>query len=205
MSLHCKPEEPDLSEGVEAGGRVIYDLRMRRRLYLLTALLVLAACGGGGGSGGPTEPPPVPDANVQGSWSGTASTVAARGTCLAEGFLPVTVPVIWTMRQNGTSVVGVEQLNVAQTCAFTGTVRGNTVTFALEARSSDGTCSRQNLACAGTRAVQIELVPGSTTFIGTVDGNRMRIDSVSVWRVTETSTGNNLGEYQVTGRQDLQR
>jgi hypothetical protein len=63
----------------------------------------------------------------------------------------------------------------------------------------------QNLACAGTRAVQIELVPGSTTFTGTVDGSRMRIDSVSAWRVTETSTGNNLGEYQVTGRQDLQR
>jgi hypothetical protein len=33
----------------------------------------------------------------------------------------------------------------------------------------------------------------------------MRIDSLSVWRVTETSTGNNLGEYQVTGRQDIQR
>ena len=64
-----------------------------------------------------------------GTWSGTASTVSARGTCLAEGFLPVTVPVIWTMRQNGTSVVGVEQLNVAQTCTFSGTVRGNTVSF----------------------------------------------------------------------------
>jgi hypothetical protein len=63
----------------------------------------------------------------------------------------------------------------------------------------------QSLACAGTRAVQIELVPASTTFTGTVDGNRMRIDSVSGWRVTETSTGNSLGEYQVTGRQDLQR
>ena len=178
---------------------------MRRLLYFLAPLLVLVACGGGGGGGGPTEPPQVPNANVQGTWSGTASTVSARGTCLAEGFLPVTVPVIWTMRQNGTSVVAVEQLNAAQTCAFTGTVRGNTVTFALEARSSEGTCSRQNLACTGTRAVEIELLPGSTTFTGTVDGNRMRIDSVSVWRVMETSTGNNLGEYQVTGRQDLQR
>lgn len=178
---------------------------MRRLSYSLAALLVLAACGGGGGGSGPTEPPPVPNANVQGTWVGTASTISARGTCLAEGFLPVTVPVLWTMRQNGTSVVAVEQLNAAQTCTFTGTVRGNTLTLALETRSSEGTCSRQNLACSGTRAVQIDLLPGSTTFTGTVDANRMRIDSVSGWRVTETSTGNNLGEYQVTGRQDLQR
>lgn len=178
---------------------------MRKLPYSLAALLVLVACGGGGGGSGPTEPPPVPNANVQGTWSGTASTVSARGTCLAEGFLPVTVPVIWTMRQNGTSVVAVEQLNAAQTCTFTGTVRGNTVAFALDARVSEGTCSRQNLACAGTRAVEIELLPGSTTFSGTVNGNSMRIDSVTAWRVTETSTGNSLGEYQVTGRQDLQR
>lgn len=53
--------------------------------------------------------------------------------------------------------------------------------------------------------MRIELIPGSSTFSGTADGNRMRIDSVSVWRVTETSTGSILGEYQVTGRQDLQR
>ena len=178
---------------------------MRRSLLTLAALLVLAACGGGGGGGGPTEPPPVPNANVQGTWVGTAATISARGTCLAEGFLPVTVPVIWTMRQSGTSVVAVEQLNAAQTCAFTGTVRGNTLTLALDTRNSEGGCSHQNLACAGTRAVEIELVPASTTFTGTVDVNRMRIDSVSGWRVTETSTGNNLGEYQVTGRQDLQR
>lgn len=178
---------------------------MKRLLSVLAALLILASCGGGGGYGGPTEPPPVPNANVQGTWSGTASTVSAQGTCLAEGFLPVTVPVIWTMRQNGSAVVAVEELNFAQTCTFTGTVRGNSVAFVLEARSSEGACSVQNLACAGPRAVRIELLPGSSTFTGTVDGNRMRIDSVSVWRVTETSTDNNLGEYRVTGRQDLQR
>ncbi|MES1242409.1 MAG: hypothetical protein ABUT39_12380 [Acidobacteriota bacterium] len=178
---------------------------MKGFLSPLAALLLLAACDGGGGGSGPTEPPQVPNANVQGTWSGTASTVSARGTCLAEGFLPVTVPVIWTMRQSGTSVVAVEQLNGAQTCAFTGTVHGNSLALALDSRNSEGTCSQQNLACAGTRAVEIELVPAATTFTGTVDGNRMRIDSLSDWRVTETSTGNNLGEYQVTGRQDLQR
>lgn len=171
----------------------------------LAVLLVLAACGGGGGYGGPTEPPQVPNANVQGTWVGTASTVSARGTCLAEGFLPVTVSAIWTMRQSGTSVVAVEQLNAAQTCTFTGTVHGNTLDLALDTRVSEGACSHQNLACAGTRAVAIELLPASTNFTGTVNGNSMRIDSLSVWRVTETSTGNNLGEYQVTGRQDLQR
>jgi hypothetical protein len=178
---------------------------MNRLLHPLAALLILAACGGGGGGSGPTEPPPVPNANVQGTWVGTASTVSARGTCLEEGFLPVSVPVVWTMRQNGSAVVAVEDLNAALACTFTGTVRGNSVAFTLEARSSDGRCSVQNLACTGPRAVQIELIPGSTTFTGTVDGNRMRIDSLSVWRVTETSTGNNLGEYRVTGRQDLQR
>jgi hypothetical protein len=178
---------------------------MKRIVFPLSLLLVLAACGGGGGGSGPTEPPPVVNVNVQGTWSGTASTVSARGTCLADGFLPVTVPVVWTMRQNGTAVVAVEGLNNAQVCAFTGTVRGSTVTFLLDTRNSDGRCSVQNLACSGSRAVQIELLTGATTFTGTVDGNRMRIDSLSVWRVTETSTGNNLGEYQVTGRQDIQR
>jgi predicted small lipoprotein YifL len=171
---------------------------------LVILLLVLAACGGGG-SGGPTEPPPEANVNVQGTWVGTASTVSARGTCLAEGFLPVSVPVVWTMRQSGVAVVAVEGLNNAQVCAFTGTVRGSTVTFLPNVQNSDGRCSLQNLACSGPRAVRIDLLTGPTTFTGTVNGNRMRIDSLSVWRVTETSTGNVLGEYQVTGRQDLQR
>jgi hypothetical protein len=178
---------------------------MKRIVPALCLLPLLAACGGGGGNGGPTEPPPVVNVNVQGTWAGTASTLSARGTCLADGFLPVTVPVIWTMRQSGTAVVALEGLNNAQTCAFTGTVRGSTVTFLPDTRNSDSRCSVQSLACSGSRAVRIDLLTGATTFIGTVDGNRMRIDSLSVWRVTETSTGNNLGEYQVTGRQDIQR
>lgn len=178
---------------------------MRKVLSALVALSLLVACGGGGGGGGPTAPPPEPNANIQGTWSGTASTVSARGTCLADVFQPVTVPVVWTIRQTGASVTATEVLNNAQVCAFTGTVRGSSVTFAPDLRNSDAFCSVQNLACPGPRAVRIELRTSASTFLGTVDANRMRIDTLSVWRVTETSTGNTLGDYELTGRQDLQR
>jgi hypothetical protein len=83
--------------------------------------------------------------------------------------------------------------------------QGSSVIFAPDLRDSDALCSVQNLACPGPRAVRIELRTSASTFFGTVDVNRMRIDTVSVWRVTETSTGNTLGDYELTGRQDLQR
>jgi hypothetical protein len=159
-------------------------LLMRKVLPALLSLTLFAACDGGGGSG-PTSPPPVPNANVQGVWAGIASTVSARGTCLADAFQPVSVPVVWTIRQTGASVTAREVLNNAQACDFTGTVHGS--------------------SCPGPRAVRIELRTSASIFTGSVDANRMRIDSLAVWRVTETSTGNTLGDYELTGRQDLVR
>lgn len=176
----------------------------RMLLFPLLILPLLAACSGDGG-GSPTEPTPPPNANIQGVWFGTASSLSARGTCLADSFLPVTVSVAWTIRQTGSSFTATQVLNNAQVCAFTGTVRGNTVTFQPDLPRSDAACDVQNLACTGLRPVRIELSTSRSTMTGVVDGNRMTITSNTVWRAFDSNTGNSLGDYEVTGRQDLLR
>ncbi len=174
-------------------------------LFPLLILALLAGCDGGGG--GPTEPTPSPspNVNVQGVWIGTASSLSARGTCLADSFLPVTVPAVWTIQQTGASVTATEVLNNAQVCGFTGTVRGNTVELRPDPSRSQTVCSLQNLACTGPRPVRIELNASRTTVVGIVDGNRMTITSNAVWRAVDVNTGNTLGDYEVAGRQELTR
>ena len=179
---------------------------MKRTLFPALFLLVLA-CDGGGGGGGPTEPTPTPPPaiNIQGVWTGTASSLTARGTCLADSFLPVTVTAVLTIQQTGASVTATEVLNNAQVCGYTGTVRGNTVEFVPDPSRSQAVCSVQNLACTGPRPVRIELNTSLTTAIGAVDGNRMTITSNTVWRAIDVNTGNTLGNYEISGRQELAR
>lgn len=175
-------------------------------LFPLFFLVLLAGCDDGGG-GSPTEPTPTPspNVNVQGAWAGTAASLSARGTCLADSFLPVTVTAVWTIQQTGASITAVQVLNNSQVCAFTGTVSGNTVDFRPDPSRSQTVCSVQNLACPGPRPVRIELNDSRTTAIGVVDGNRMTITSNTAWRAVEVNTGNSLGDYEVTGRQELTR
>lgn len=177
-----------------------------RRTSLFPLLILLATCGDGGGAG-PTEPTPTPPptVNIQGVWSGTASSLSARGTCLADSFLPVTVAAVWTFQQIGSSITATEVLNNAQVCGFTGTVRGSTVELQHDPSRSQAVCSVQNLACPGPRPVRIELIPSRTTVFGTVSGNRMTITSNTVWRATDVNSGNSLGDYEVTARQELAR
>ncbi|HWM92080.1 MAG TPA: hypothetical protein VN493_15050 [Thermoanaerobaculia bacterium] len=178
---------------------------MKRMLLSPLLVLALAGCDSEGG-GGPTEPTPPPNVNIQGVWTGTANSLSARGTCLADSFLPVTVAVVWTIQRTGdASYTATEVQNNAQVCAFTATVRGDTVTFQPDLARSQGVCGVQNLACTGTRPVRIELSTSRSTMTGVVDGNRMTITSARVWLATDTNTGNSLGEYEVSGRQDLQR
>lgn len=178
----------------------------RTSLFPLLILILLAGCGDGGGSG-PTEPTPTPSptANVQGVWIGTARSLSARGTCLADAFMPVTVPAVWTIQQAGASITATEVLNNAQVCGFTGTVRGNTVELRLDPSRSQAVCSIQNLACPGPRPVRIELIASRTLVVGAVSGNRMTITSNTVWRAVEVNTGNSLGDYEVSGFQELTR
>ena len=177
----------------------------RTLLFPWPILALLAACGDGGG--GPTEPTPTPqpNINVQGVWIGTASSLSARGTCLADAFQPFTVSVVWTIQQTGASVTAAQVLNNAQVCGFTGTVRGDTVEFRPDPSRSQTVCSIQNLACAGPRPVRIELISSRTTVFGAVTGNRMTITSNTVWRAVDVNTGNSLGQYEVSGRQELTR
>lgn len=173
----------------------------RTFLFPLSILALLAGCYGGG----PSEPSPRPDVNIDGFWTGTASSLTARGTCLAESFLPVTVAVDWTIRQTGGSFTATEVKNGAQVCAFTGTVRGDTVDFRPDLSRSQGVCGHQDLACTGLRPVRIELSTSRSDMIGVVDGNRMTITSRMVWRAVDRETGNSLGDYEVFGRQELTR
>lgn len=179
----------------------------RTLLFSLPILALLAACGDDGG--GPTEPTPTPtpapNVNVQGVWIGTASSLSARGTCLADSFQPFTVSAVWTIQQTGASVTAAQVLNNAQVCGFTGTVRGDTVDFRLDPSSSQTVCSLQNLSCPGSRPVRVELDTSRSTMVGVVSGNRMTITSNSVWRAVDVNTGNSLGDYEVSGRQELTR
>lgn len=179
---------------------------MKKALLVSPLLLALLACSDDGG-GGPTEPTPTPNPNVNinGSWAGTASALTARGTCLADSFLPFTVAVNWTIRQTGASFTATELLNGAQLCAFTGTVQGDRVTFRPDLPRSQATCGVQNLACSGLRPVRIELNTSRTEMTGVVGGNRMTLTSTAVWQVFDSNTGNSLGDYEISGRQDLTR
>lgn len=171
---------------------------------MLLLLVILAACSDGGGS--PTEPsPPQSNANVNGFWSGVSSSTSAEGTCLADDFEPFVVNVDWSIRQTGSTFTATEVLNNAQVCAFTGTVRGNTVDFRFDLPGSQGICGAQNLACSGLRPVRIQLSTSRSTMTGQVSGNRMTIDSNLVWDAFDGQTGNRLGDYEVRGRQELVR
>ena len=178
----------------------------RMLLFPLLILTLLVGCGDDGG-GSPTEPTPTPapNANVQGVWIGTASSLSARGTCLADAFQPFTASAVWTIQQTGSSVTATQVLNNAQVCGFTGTVRGNTVDFQPDLSISQTVCSLQNLSCPGPRPVRITLSTSQTTTVGVVSGNRMTITSNSVWQAVDVNTGNSLGQYEVSGRQELTR
>ena len=115
------------------------------------------------------------------------------------------MPAVWTFQQIGSSVTATEVLNNAQVCGFTGTVRGSTVELQLDSSRSQAVCSVQNLSCPGPRPVRIELIASRTDVIGAVSGNRLIIASNTVWRAVEVSTGNSLGDYEVTSRQELTR
>lgn len=174
-------------------------------LPALATALLLAGCDGDGG--GPTAPPPQTNVNIQGIWTGTLSTISARGTCLESSFLPVTIPVLWDIRQNGTAVTATEIQNQAQRCRFTGSVSGTSVTLVPDLRNSDTVCGLQNVACSVPtfRPVRIELLAPRSTQSGGVSNNRMTLDGNLIWDVFDSSSGQDLGELAVTTRQDLQR
>lgn len=174
-------------------------------LPALAAVLLVAGCDGD--DGGPTAPPPQNNVNIQGIWTGTLTTISARGTCLENSFLPVTIPVVWDIRQNGTAVTATEIQNQAQRCRFTGTVSGSSVTFVPDLPNSDAICRLQNVACSVPtfRPVRIELLGPRSTQSGGVSNNRMTLNGSLVWDVFDSSSGQDLGELTVTSRQDLQK
>jgi len=111
--------------GVHLSGSVDRKGGPMRNTVVLLLLVVAAGCVGGGGGSRPTEPPPAANASIQGTWTGTATSLSASGTCLADNFQPLTVSVRWLVQQTGTSFTASETLNNAITCPFAGTVSGN--------------------------------------------------------------------------------
>lgn len=175
---------------------------------LATALLLASSITGcNDEGGGPTAPPPQNNVNIQGIWTGTASTVTGRGTCLESSFQPVTVTVIWDIRQTGTAVTATEIQNQAQRCRFTGTVSGSSVTLLPDLRNSDSSCGLQNVACSVPtfRPVRIELLPTRSTQLGAVANNSMTLNGNFVWDVFDASSDEDLGELSITTRQELQK
>lgn len=182
------------------------------RTYLRVAatnllLASLISCGGGGGGDGSTPTAPSnPAASIQGTWIGTASSVSASGTCLANDFRPLTVPARWVIQQNGPTFTGQQTLNNVITCSFRGSVTGATVTFLPEAGGS-AFCTAQTIVCSSMprRTLRMELRTDRVIQVATVTGNRMSASGSSTWRITDAQTGQLIGDYEVRGTQELQK
>ncbi len=168
--------------------------------------LGLLSCGGGGGGGSsPTEPSNTP-ASIQGTWVGTATSVSAMGTCLADNFRPLTVPARWVIQQTGSVFTGQQTLNNIVTCPFRGTINGSSVTFLPDA-GGPAFCTVQTTACpsAPRRTLRMELRIDSAIQTASVSGTRMSASGTAVWRITDAQSGQSIGDYEVRGTQDLQR
>lgn len=180
------------------------------QLYLSVAFgllsMSLSSCGGGGGGGGTPTTPSNPPVSIQGTWVGTATSVSASGTCLADGFRSLTVPLKWVIQQNGATFTGQQTLNNVVTCPFRGTVNGAEVTFLADA-GGPAVCTVQTIFCSNAprRTLRIELRTDRAIQTGTVAGNRMSASGSAVWQVTDAQTGQAVGDYEVRGSQDAQK
>lgn len=176
-------------------------------LLLVVSLSGLSfwSCGGGGGSS-PTEPPPPP-VSIQGTWVGTATSLSASGTCLADDFRPLTVPARWVIEQNAGSFTGRQTLNNVITCPFRGTVQGASVSFFPEASNPPSFCTVQTVSCSSNRnrRLRMELRTDREALSGTVSANRMAMTGTAVWRITDQQTGAFVGDYEVRASQELQK
>jgi hypothetical protein len=173
---------------------------------LATGLFVVSLISCSGGGGGTPTGPSNPSVSIQGTWVGTATSVSASGTCLADGFHPLTVPAKWVIQQNGDNFTGQQTLNNVATCPFRGTVNGAQVTFYPEAGGS-AFCTVQTIFCpsAPQRMLRMELRTDRAIQAGTVAGNRLAASGSSVWHITDARTGQAIGDYEVRGTQDLQK
>lgn len=180
-------------------------------LLLLAASLVLItgilSCGGSGSGGGTPSEPSNPTVSIQGLWLGTATSLSASGTCLADNFHPSTVPVRWEIAQSGSVFTAQQTLNGAVVCPFSGTVSGSTVTFLAQPSDTTQACTVQSVVCPDnpSRVLTMELQLAQSLQTATVSGNKMSPSGTAVWRVTDAQTGQLIGEYRVQETQSLQK
>jgi len=181
----------------------------RRTLLLFTTFLILAtgilSCSGSVG-GTPSEPS-NPTVSLQGVWVGTATSLSASGTCLADNFHSLTVPARWEISQSGSDFVGLQTLNNAVTCPFSGAVNGSMATFLALPSSTTPACTVQSVVCPNNpgRVLTMEFQISQSLQTATVSGNKMSSSGTAVWRVTDVQTGQLIGEYRVQGTQSLQK
>ena len=164
------------------------------------------SCGGGGGSDSTPTTPSDPVASIQGTWVGTATSQSASGTCLANGFRPLTVPAKWVFQQTGSTFTGQQTLNNVVTCPSRGTISGSTVTFFVDP-SGPASCRTQTIVCSSApqKPLRMDLYTDRVMQVGTLTGTRMSALGSSVWKVTDIQTGQVLGDFEVRGTQDLQK
>lgn len=177
-----------------------------RCVLVLLSLSGLAGWGCGDSGTSPTEPsnPPV---SIQGIWVGTATSLSAFGTCLAEDFRPLTVSARWAIEQNGATFTGRQTLNNVITCPFRGSVNGSAVSFTPESSTPPSFCTVQTVTCSSAprRALRMELQTDRAILTGTVSGNQMLTSGTAVWRITDVETGVLVGNYEVLSNQALQK
>jgi len=174
---------------------------------MLLLLILCTACGGGGGTptapGVPVTPTPVP-IDISGVWTGTATSLADSGTCVAQLSSAGTVPSRWVFTGAAGLFQGTETLNDGLACEFSVSVSGNSVALRVELARSRPECGIQEYRCVpSTERVRLELDVDRTTFGGEISGNRMELSGTAVWRAYDVSSGRRLEDYSAPGVQSL--
>lgn len=217
--LACFPHRYELRIVTQLTVETAMSLRsglVRRSLLKSLALTLVAAatgCGGGGG-GSPTAPsPPTPSpTNISGAWTGTSTTTAVSGTCLADtataGGLPFTLSSDWVVQQAGSSISVSRTINHVLTCAFTGTIQGSTFSLRYDFSNSPPACGPSlETVCTVPRfrIVRLEFQLDQSAHSGTVSGSTITMNGTGISKVYDARSGEYLGEFESRGVDELRR
>jgi hypothetical protein len=171
-------------------------------LLIQSLLLLVAACsGGGGGTEGPATPtqPNEPPASISGLWIGTGTSDSASGTCLADDFQAVTVPVTWSISQQGSS--GTATLTVPTgnffSCSYFIAISGSRFSLSYDPSNSSFCSPDETSVCKSGQRVHWQEETNHLRISGNVYGDTITTTADAVFKVTDPDSGEYLGEFVV--------